>query len=79
MDQEWILLKERLMTTALDELNNNPDRLRQQSYFTIAQIRAIGEMALNDVYPDWHFSDDECNLWEIFRSVITRTESKESD
>lgn len=66
-----------LKDDALFELRECSDRKRQ--HFTIEQIRAIGEMALNDVWPDGRFTDDECNLWEVFSSIIVRAELKESD
>lgn len=44
---------------------NSKDAYGQK--FTIAQIRALKEMANNDVWPDGTFGDDECILWSLLR------------
>lgn len=38
--------------------------------FTVPQIRAIYEMAKNNVYPDGRFGDEECNLWSLMREAV---------
>lgn len=35
--------------------------------YSVAQIRALKDMAKEDVYPDWRFSDTDCNVWSILR------------
>lgn len=38
--------------------------------FSIAQVRAIYEMAKHNVYPDGRFGDEECNLWSLMREAV---------
>ncbi|MBR3134398.1 MAG: hypothetical protein IKG56_02940 [Clostridia bacterium] len=38
--------------------------------FTVSQICRIFEMAREGKVPDWHYSDNECCLWEIFRRYL---------
>lgn len=35
--------------------------------YNVAMIRALKDMAKNDVYPDWRFGDIDCNVWSIMR------------
>ena len=39
----------------------------ENGLYTIEQIRALKDMAKEDVYPDWRFSDTDCNVWSILR------------
>lgn len=34
--------------------------------YTLPMIRALKDMAEHDVWPDFTFSDEECNVWELF-------------
>lgn len=36
----------------------------------LGQIYVLIDMAENEEWPDWTFSDDECNLWSKFRRMI---------
>lgn len=36
--------------------------------YTFEMLSALKDMAENDVYPDWRFGDNECNVWEMFRT-----------
>ena len=36
--------------------------------YTFERLRALRDMAKNDVYPDWRFSDEECHIWSMFRN-----------
>ena len=40
--------------------------------YTFAQISRIRDMAEKGAYPDWRFSDEECNLWEMFALLFAR-------
>jgi len=35
--------------------------------YTFEMIAALRDMAEHDVYPDWRFGDDHCNVWSMFR------------
>lgn len=35
-------------------------------------IRLLCEMAKEDVYPNANFSDDECNIWSMFRECVRK-------
>ena len=35
--------------------------------YTFGQLQALRDMAKKDVYPDWRFSDEEYNVWSLFR------------
>ena len=35
--------------------------------YTFRQLQLLRDMAKHDVYPDWRFSDEECNVWAMFR------------
>lgn len=35
--------------------------------YNAKMIRALKEMADNDVWPDWRFGDIDCNVWSILR------------
>ena len=37
--------------------------------YNVAKLRALCEMAKNDVYPDGRFSDVDCNVWSMFREM----------
>ena len=36
--------------------------------YTFKMLQALRDMAENNVYPDWHFSDTDCNVWEMFHN-----------
>ena len=36
--------------------------------YTFEMIQALRDMAENNVYPDWHFGDTDCNVWEMFHN-----------
>lgn len=35
-----------------------------------SRMFVIADMAMNNVYPDGRFSDEECCIWEGFRSMF---------
>lgn len=44
------------------------DKIRQNDgVYTPQMLRALKDMAANNVYPDANFSDIDCNVWEMFR------------
>lgn len=44
------------------------DRLKQNDgVYTFKMLQALRDMAENDVYPDFRFSDITCNVWSMFR------------
>ena len=44
------------------------DKIRQNDgVYTPQMLRALKDMADNDVFPDIHFSDIDCNVWMLFR------------
>lgn len=42
------------------------DPKHSESSYSFEQIKALRDMAENDVYPDIRFSDEECNIWSMF-------------
>ena len=53
--------------TARDNHEYNPKH--DESSYSFEQIKALRDMAENDVYPDIRFSDEECNIWSMFHSL----------
>ena len=37
--------------------------------FSFKMLQALRDMAKENVYPDGRFSDEECNVWEMFKSM----------
>lgn len=35
--------------------------------YSFEMLRVLKEMAMEDIYPDGSFGDDDCNVWEMFR------------
>ena len=42
-------------------------KVQHTGTYTPKMLRALKDMANADVYPDWRFGDEECNVWEMFR------------
>ena len=42
------------------------DKHGSMDNYSFEQIKALRDMAENDVYPDIRFSDEECNIWSMF-------------
>ncbi len=40
--------------------------------YSLKAIQAIADMASADVWPDWRFSDEECNLWSTYHRFFDR-------
>lgn len=40
--------------------------------YTFEQLQILRDMAKADVYPDGRFSDEECNVWEMFHMMKAR-------
>ncbi len=36
--------------------------------YTFGMLQKLRDMARDGVYPDGEFSDQECNVWEMFRN-----------
>lgn len=34
--------------------------------YTPKMLRALCDMAQNDIWPDWRFGDTDCNVWSMF-------------
>ena len=49
-------------TGVLDKIKHNT------GVYTPKMLRALRDMAKNNVYPDGTFGDEECAIWEMFRS-----------
>ena len=62
---EWeTYLKNRFLeekNKAYYDLGHDPE------VYTPGMIRALVDMAKENVYPDWRFGDTDCNVWEMFR------------
>lgn len=44
------------------------DRIKHNTgVYTFEMLQALRLMAENDIYPDWRFGDNECNVWEMFK------------
>jgi len=41
--------------------------------YSIRMLQALRDMAEADVYPDWRFSDEECNIWEMFCNMKVKS------
>lgn len=56
-----------------DYLKNNYIEAREKAKennitgYSFQQISCLQEMAAKEVYPDGRFSDEECNIWFLFR------------
>lgn len=68
--------KKILKQAFLDAYNNAMNTtltIRQNSgVYTPEMLRALCEMAKNDVYPDWRFGDIDCNVWSMFRECVNK-------
>lgn len=38
-------------------------------YYSITTLHCLSDMAKRDIYPDWRFSDDACNVWCILHTL----------
>lgn len=41
--------------------------------YSFRMLQALRDMAEADVYPDNRFSDEECNIWEMFRNMKVKS------
>ena len=59
---------------ARQESQNPADRYRgNDATYSFRMIAALRDMAENDVWPDGHFSDEECNIWSMFHLLAERS------
>ena len=42
-------------------------RNKSKEGYSFEMLQALRDMAKKDVYPDGRFSDEECNVWSMFR------------
>lgn len=54
----------------------NPQNTSDEPRYSYRQLSALMQMAKHDTYPDDTFSDEECNIWELFTSMETIGEAK---
>lgn len=40
-----------------------------EKQYSFKMLQALRDMAKADVYPDGNFGDDDCCVWEMFRSM----------
>lgn len=61
-------LKERFHTAykEADEAKVVKVGTKYGSTYTIPMLHALKDMAEADVWPDYHFGDDDCNAWSLF-------------
>lgn len=52
------------------------DPKHSESSYSFEQIKALRDMAENDVYPDIRFSDEECNIWSMFHRNFLKEKDK---
>ncbi len=65
------LMQDYLKESYLDYRSNNPTLNNMSdedgnSVYTAQAIFKLMDMAKHDVYPDYRFSDEECNIWIAF-------------
>lgn len=53
-------------------------RDQNSGVYTTKMLSALRDMADNDVWPDGHFGDDECNVWEMFYLLAERTRTRKA-
>ena len=63
------MLKDRFHEATAKKLEENPSA---NTLFSAAEIIALIDMADNDVWPDGHFGDTDCNIWEAVHLIATR-------
>lgn len=44
-------------------------KLNPNEGWSFKQLQVLRDMARDDVYPDGHFGDEDCNVWSMFRSM----------
>lgn len=62
---------------AFIELRRNRDA-RSSYEYTIDELRALSDMAKEDVWPDGEFSDMDCCVWSLLRELV-RMEHREDE
>lgn len=56
--------KEYLKNRFLEAVKENGN---DRNTYTFKMLQALRDMAKEDVYPDGRFSDQDCNVWSMFR------------
>ena len=46
-------------------------------YFSVEKVRELLAMACEDIYPNGHYGDNECCLWENMRQILCKENLKE--
>lgn len=62
--QKEKILKENYLKAATESVADGNDN----DVYTTKMLFALKAMADNDVWPDWRFSDDACNIWSWFHT-----------
>lgn len=62
------ILKEQVLKDKFLEASKNSAEIRHHNggLYTFEMIRALRDMAEQDVYPDWRFGDTDCLVWSMF-------------
>ena len=64
--------KDRLEALKKAKFFEEADKAKEAGYpvgvYTPGMLWALRDMANNDVWPDWRFSDMDCNIWSMFRT-----------
>lgn len=47
--------------------------------YTFAMLRALKDMAENNVWPDGHFGDDDCNVWSLFHLYESESDDRDDE
>lgn len=67
-EEKW--LKEKFLRAVKESREaGHPDEV-----YTFQMLQALRDMAREDVWPDGHFSDNDCNIWGMFHGFQIRKE-----
>lgn len=47
-----------------------------ETFFSFEKVRELLAMACEDIYPDGHYGDVECCLWEEMRRILRKENLK---
>ena len=67
--------QELLKADALEALKEDTKQDGSKTYYGVKALYALMKMAKNDVWPDWRFGDNDCNVWSLFHTIRTTKES----
>ena len=68
---KW-LVEKHLKAKFLEAVKKSTACGNSRDVYSFEMLQALRDMAEKDVWPDWRFSDQDCNVWSMYRNMAAK-------